>query len=487
MESILGRCREVVKVTGELLNFVTEAASDGVFEASERQQMQAQIAKCKDAVRALARDFDVTRRNFRTPINSELLGESFFVFTLSAYARLVWEYTEMLIQGPPHSDGIFADIMTGVKATWSGLLDPDNLFFTLKHFVALSFCWFYGIYVQNFAGTCVITAVFLMNKLSCPDVQGLLNAMNAVILSAVVGSLVFEWSCESGHGMWVMPFLTLAIWLGGLFGVYSGSRFATACIFIVALIPFKLIVACPPEGSNLTGGAAGVYDGMIGFVLAILFVAGFQYMLAKDRASNLALASLSSAFSGMKLALNNFWVKADMKGPLSSVGGDLATGAACSASAAIEPRFFRYAWNHRLYMDVVASLQILRLDLLMLWHALAGKKGEPENVFARFSNTPEFQRVCEDLTSTFDDSAMICTNMLAHTGGILSGLQDLKTKTGIDSLEALPSLIDSINKGGIDFPRVVGETMEDDDICQISAILLMLDNIVKHVAIMMVK
>merc|ERR1719298_172919 len=89
--------------------------------------------------------------------------------------------------------------MTGIKSTWSGLLDQDNMFFLLKHFVAFSFCWVYAIYVDNYGGACVVTAVFLMNNLACPDVQGLLNSMNAVILAAVVGSLVFEWSCESRH------------------------------------------------------------------------------------------------------------------------------------------------------------------------------------------------------------------------------------------------------------------------------------------------
>jgi len=300
-----------------------------------------------------------------------------------------------------------------------------------------------------------------------------------------------EWSCESAHSIFVLPFLTVFIWFGGLFGVFSKSRFATACIFIVALVPFKLIAKCPTEPGHLaSAGAAAVYKGMIGFVLAIIFVAFFQYMLARDSASNLALGSLKSAVAGLQQGLDAFWVKEDMTKPLASVSGDLGAGLGASASAAIEPRLWRVQWNHGLYTEVASSLQLLRLDFLMLWHALSGRKGEPENVFARFSNVPAFKSVQMDLTETFKDASFICTNMLAHTGGVLSGLQDLKTTKGIDQLEALPALISSLNDkrvSGLSFPPVVGDTLEDDDLCQVSSILLMLDSTVKHIAVMLKK
>merc|ERR1719386_461476 len=238
-----------------------------------------------------------------------------------------------MIRGPPQSPGFGADVMAGIKSTWSGLLDSDNMFFLLKHFVALSFCWIYAIYVDKFSGACVVTAVFLMNNLACPDVQGLLNAMNAVILAAVVGSLIFEWSCESQHSYYVLPFLTFMIWQAGLFGVFSKSRFATACIFIVALIPFKLINKCPADGSLGASGAAGTYTTMVGFVLAIVFMSMFQYMLSRDRASNLAMESLSGAFGGLKGGLDSFWIAQDMTKPMASVTGNLGAGAGLSSSA----------------------------------------------------------------------------------------------------------------------------------------------------------
>jgi len=317
-------------------------------------------------------------------------------------------------------------------------------------------------------------------------VQALLNSMNAVILAAVVGSLVYEWSCESGKGMFVLPVLTLTIWIAGFFGVFSKSRFATACIFIVGLVPFKLVAHCPMDG-QITSSAAGTYAGMVGFVLAIIFVGFFQYALSSDRASNLALKQLNIAFVGLRDGLAAFWVADDMTKYLGTVSGALGAGSGCSASAAIEPRLWRTAWNHGLYQDVVASLAQLRLDYLMMWYAIAGRTGQPEKLFNRLSQAPEFKAVQMDLTQTFEDATMICTNMLAHTGGVLAGLQQLKTVTGIDTLEALPALIESINKGGLNFPVVPGETMEDDDICQVSTALLMMDSTIKHVAVLLKK
>lgn len=492
MQNIITDCRHVVKVTGELLNTVTAAAGDGNIDSGEKASISKQINEAKVAVSNLAKEFDTTRRSYQRAISLELLGESFFVLTLSAYARIVWEYAEMLITNPPKAHGFGADVMEGIKSTWSGLTSKDNMFFTLKHFIALSFTWTYAILVDSYGGACVITSVFLINGAACPDVQALLNSMNAVILAAVVGSLVFEWSCQAANSVYVLPFLTMCIWMAGLYGVYSKSRFATACIFIVALVPFNLIKKCPAI-VDPSATAAGTYAGMVGFVLAIIFVGLFQYILSRDRASNLALESLGNAYAGLKSGLAEFWVCGDMKGALANVSGDISTGNAVSASAAIEPRFWRVGWNHKLYTDVTASLSQIRLDFLMMWCALAGSGGAPENIFEKIKYLPDFKRVEEDLTATFLDCEAITTNMLAHTHGMLAGLNEMKTRTGIDNLEALVPLIDGLNRGALQFPKLghysgeVGQSLEDDDLCQLSTVLLMLQCSVKHMASLLMK
>jgi len=58
----------------------------------------------------------------------------------------------------------------------------------------------------------------------------------------------------------------------------------------------------------------------------------------------------------------------------------------------------------------------------------------------------------------------------------------LKTTVGIDQLDALPGLIENLSKGGVTFPSKVGDTIEDDELCQIGAAFLLLDTSIKDVA-----
>merc|ERR1719311_647825 len=84
-----------------LLMEVTNAISDGDLSSSEKDSLKKSVEKAKEAVASLAKDFDKVRRTFDAPIHPELLGESFFVLELSAYARLVIEYTEDVLGKPP--------------------------------------------------------------------------------------------------------------------------------------------------------------------------------------------------------------------------------------------------------------------------------------------------------------------------------------------------------------------------------------------------
>merc|ERR1719156_164301 len=101
-----------------------------------------------------------------------------------------------MMNNPPQGAGIVAGLVDGLKATWdvSAMTEKFNMNFTIVHFLALVVCWLYSVYVDNWAGGCVITAVFLMSTNVCPDIQAFLNVLNAVILAVVAGTLVFQWA-----------------------------------------------------------------------------------------------------------------------------------------------------------------------------------------------------------------------------------------------------------------------------------------------------
>merc|ERR1719265_2220254 len=262
---------KVAMATAALLNKVTEAATDGDISSQEKLELASLVSEAKAAVKQLAKDFDGVRRTMK-PVSTDLLGENYFVLTISAYARLVIDYTEMMMSSPPQGAGFGAAVIGGIKGTFdvAAMTDRFNLNFTIVHFLALVFCWCYSVFVDNWAGGCVITAVFLMSTNVCPDIQAFLNVLNAVILAVVAGTLVFQWTCRSGFGDYLLPFAALVLWAVGLYGVFAKSVFLLPCLVFVALTPFRWVTSCPT--GDISAGARALWGGMVANILAILFV-----------------------------------------------------------------------------------------------------------------------------------------------------------------------------------------------------------------------
>jgi hypothetical protein len=481
MDKIHDASVRVGLATKKLLIAVTAAASDGDISEEEKTHLASLVTEAKAAVKQLAKDFDGVRKTLKTPVSTDLLGENYFVLTISAYARLVIDYGEMMMNSPPQGAGFGAAVVGGIKGTFdlAAMTEKFNLNFTIVHYLALIVCWLYSVYVDKWAGGCVITAVFLMSPNVCPDIQAFLNVLNAVILAVVAGTLVFQWSCGSGFGDYVLPFAAFVLWAIGMYGVFSKSVFLLPCLIFVALTPFRWVTSCPT--GDIAAGARALWGGMVANILAIIFVCGFQFFLAVDRANNLATGKLDDAFGGLRKSFDAFWQQQDATGPMGSVSGDVGAGKGFCVSASIEPRMWRNNWKAGLYVDIAAHVETIRLDILMLWFAMAGSDGVPDAIFAKFDSSTTFKGVQGDLNSTLEDAHSLAVAMLSHETGTFTGLNKLKTTTGIDTLGDLPSLISHLNST-LKFSTTVPESMEDDEICQVSTVCMLLDSTIKHIA-----
>merc|ERR1719316_1976023 len=396
MDKIRASSLAVSESVKKLLIAATEAATDGDISSAEKDTLAGLVADAKKAVKQLAVDFDKARRAFK-PLSKDSFGESFFVLTISAYARLVIEYAEVLITNPPQGVGFGAGISAGISGTFSGLGDRFNVNFTIKHFLALVICWLWSVYVDGFGGACVITAVFLMTPAVCPDIQVFLNVLNAVIVAVVIGTLVFQTTCGTGYGDFALPIAAVLIWTLGLYGYFAGGPLLLPCLVVVALTPFRWVTMCP--SGEIAAGARALWVGMVGNIMAIVFVCSCQFFLALDKAANLCIMEMDEAFKGEREAFKAFFAHKDVTVPMGPVGGHLGSGAGYNASAKIEPRFWRAPWKSGLYSSIVAQLDQLRLDMLMLWFALAGSDGKPDAIFTKFEHAEEWKAVQNDLNS----------------------------------------------------------------------------------------
>jgi hypothetical protein len=306
--------------------------------------------------------------------------------------------------------------------------------------------------------------------------------LNAVILAVVAGTLVFQWTCGTGAGDYLLPLAALVLWAIGLYGLFAKSVFLLPCLIFVALTPFRWVTSCPT--GDIAAGARALWGGMVANILAILFVCSFQFFLAVDRANNLATNSLDDAFTGLRKAFDAFWSHEDATGPMGSVSGDCGAGKGFCGSATIEPRMWRNLWKASLYVDIVSHVETIRLDILMLWFAMSGSDGVPDSIFAKFDSSSSFKSVQGDLNSTLEDAHALAIGMLCHETGHFTGLNKLKTTTGIDELGDLPALIAHLNST-LKFPTQAPDTMEDDEICQVSTVCMLLDSTIKHIAALM--
>merc|ERR1719217_1610762 len=479
MDKIRASSLAVGETTKILLVAATEAATDGDISSSEKEQLKGLVADAKKAVKELATAYDGARRAFK-PMSKDTFGESFFVLTISAYARLTIEYAEVLVTNPPQGVGIGAGLSAGISGTFSGLGDKFNVNFTMKHYIALVICWLYSVYVDGMGGACVITAVFLMSPAICPDIQLFLNVMNAVIVAVVVGTLVFQGACGTGYGDIVLPISAVLIWTLGLYGYFAGGPLLLPCLVVVALTPFRWVTMCP--SGEIAAGARALWVGMVANIMAIVIVCSCQFFLALDRASNLCITEMDEAFKGEREAFKAFFGHKDVTVAMGPVAGHLGTGEGFNGSAKIEPRFWRAPWKSGLYSDIVGQLGQIRLDILMLWFALAGSDGKPDAIFSKFEHATEFASVQSDLNSTLEDARNLVIGILSDDSGSFDGLSKLKNTTGIDRLDALPGLIDDISKAGLAFPAKVGDSMEDDEVCQIGSAFLLLETTIQHIA-----
>merc|ERR1719235_720383 len=118
----------------------------------------------------------------------------------------------------------------------------------------------------------------------------------------------------------------------------------------------------------------------------------------------------------------------------------------------------------------------------MLWFACAGSDGQPDGIFASFEHSQGWKSCQDDLNDTLEDAHNLVMGLLKHDGGKFKGLSMLKQTTGIDTLDAMPALIDDLNKSGCSFPSKLEDSMEDDEVCQIAGALLLLDVTIANIA-----
>lgn len=478
---------DLVNSVGELLMTVTAAAADGDISRSETDDLVDQENAVNEKVKQLAMDFNRARQSNPnwTAVNAELLNESFFVFALSAYARKIVDYSDNLRSNKPEGVPVAKTVIDGVKATFD-LSKNSNTHYVLaaRSWFALFFGFLYGVQMDNYGGACAITLVFLMSTRVAPDVLSLLYGLVAAIVASAMTAIIFTRACGSGYGNYMLPGISFFYWWLGLYISFSGCEFATIGLLMAALSPFGLVIRCPPmDQLGGPGAALGLWIGIRGFMIALVIMSIAEFMSSPDLVSRIAIKNVDQALTSLTDALRKVWKEEIPDDEIAAVPGCCGNAKTFGTAAMQEPRFWKAKWKGDLLLEVVRWIEIAHLDVNFLRMATHGKDGSAKEVFEILSKCPTITgKLAKDLDKTLIDSRTISVGLLAHEQGPFLPIDKI-TITGLDTLDGFEESMEEVSKL-LPFPDVDSEieTLEDDLICQISIVFVMLDYLTKRAA-----
>lgn len=476
MKSIGEPCSQLVDDTGDLLMTVTGCAGDGDLDPSEKKMLSGKVAVVKEDLRNVAKSFNETRQAF-TSIHREVMAESFFVFAISAYARKVFEYTEELLADKVEKQSWVTMLTTTIKTTFTlqGVGEHHGTIAT-RSWCALMVGVIYGVLLDNYSGACAVTLVFLISNRVAPDIWTLLKGLIAAVCASVMAAILYQRSCMTGIP-WMLPLMAFSYWWLMLYVHFSGCQFALIGLLGAALSPFVLVVRCPPPDEvSGSAGALPLWYSIRGFMMALLIMSMAEYMSSFKAMSERVTNALDEVLGHLQAALKDIWNDEDPAASMDPIGGLLGQIKEWNVAAKSEPRFWNCKWKGDLVDEVVSMTEILQLDFATIRHGMSGADGKTGGVTAVLKGVKGFEAMQQDIEDTLQEMKDLLFTLLAHKSGEFTGFETVIEKGDVDTLDGVDDAIKQCSTQ-LKYPSEEIETIEDDLLCQISIILMMLETV----------
>merc|ERR1719217_355276 len=242
-----------------------------------------------------------------------------------------------------------------------------------------------------------------------------------------------------------------------------------------------MMKSCTSGAADDTAGAVGLWIGIRGCIIAMVIVSICELASVPGEQAKMARDGWNLAMQQIQLAFTDLWAEKHPKEALDPVPGMLGGAATFNNGAILEPRFDRCKWKDAYLTELIAIATKLRLDVLTIRAGLEGNDGQTGATVAKLNSVSAFKKIQKDLATTLEDAREIAFMLLEHEKGDFHGLDKLDTLEGIDELEDLKAAIAEANKV-VSLPEKPADSMEEDTLCQMSIVFVMLDYTVKHIA-----
>jgi hypothetical protein len=485
MSKIGGTSKELVTSAAALLICATNASHLHRTD-DEKADLVKLEQDVKSATAKLASEFDKVRRTFPKALERDLLSLSSFVFTLSAAARKISEFSSMIRDDPPaglsFTEAIVSNLKGKTKVTLPSL---ESVRFVIRYIVGLTACLIFSVLKDSYSPACAMTAVFLLNCAASPNLKGSLDVMLAIVVSNVVGALMFSWSCQTGHGDKLLPFAFFLYLVPTVSVAMGSSSFVNIGFFAAALSPFYMVDFCPAaDEASSSAKAVSLWGGIRARTIAMFIITFCEFMFMEKRLSTLATDKLDYAMQGVLQALSDMWAGKNPDSALEAVPGLVSGAAEFDTGAQLEPRYNHCKWNRAFMSDCLDATTRLRTDVLLCYRGMAGLNGNTESISDTLKSAQGFKAIEDQLGSTLEDARGMSRELLLHESGEYTALKvfEGRSETGLDKLEGMDKAMDDLIAGGIKFPKAVPESMEGDQICQLCVVILTLEFAKQHMA-----
>jgi len=487
MDAIGEVSHDLVDATTVLLIAATVASEDGDIDTAESNDLKSKEDDVHAAVVALSEAFNTMRKKFGKPVCKELMNESFFVFCISAFARLSTEYSALLRTDPPKGKPFVGEVVNAVTE----LFKPSAICWyhyriVSRYWLSLMLCFLFSVHSDNFVPSCAITGVFLINTRVGPDVMAMIQGLLAVVVGIVTNALMYSFSCKFGNTQ-VLMVVAVFYWLATITVGKGSSSLAGIGLLMSALSPFALFKFCMPDTPEAAAASAiGLWSGIRALLIAVTITIIAEFVHVPGLFSQLARDAMDEAFTAMEDAFKNMWggdnpkeAKDKVDAALAKVAGKVGDAETYNTACLMEPRLWMCPWKSAFLVETAAGLKKIRLDVMLIKQALCGLDGEMDKITDLLNKVPEVAAMQKDLNDTLGDAHELAIALFDHKNGKFEGLSKLDTVFGLDELDGYTEAIEGQSKV-MQFPEVAPEDMEDDLLVRVSIVYCMMEYLVQH-------
>jgi hypothetical protein len=486
---------QLVVSVGNLLMHCTVAASDGIFDEKELQD----VTKRREAVAAarekLGNEWKMERMS-RGALSREMRTESFFLLELDSIARIVYNFSEQLTSNRPCPINVGLQYVKSIFDINKLRTDYDFRNFIIRNWISMMLAWWWAVLGHRFDATILVNVVLMMTLLSGNALMMNLQKLQALVLGSLAGVTIYR------AFFWCDPFIQFSkmfvLFVYILFSMFIAnysSEFATVGLLLAVQGGSNLLKQCedPPSFGDIMIAQSNEFKALKKFAFAICVVTVVDMFLKREPASDQVNVQMTDALTKTFKYLRDFlnleineseeqgalWE--DSKKVTDEIEKHLDKVASLLGAADSEPRFSKCPFKATFCAQLVENIRDLQSHTMCMVRRSQFPAPGVINIMSRMK---AFAPVKKDLLETLKDAEELALKVLTYEGfGAMDPKEfsDVLEKGSTDKLDGVDELVDEIRKSNALKKEPMDCPLEESMLSRLCVVAEMLEVVTRDV------